>query len=71
MEDWLRKLQVSAYLRQQPLSRYQQMKLKIVEERIELLEHALEEKDKAEADLYGKKLSVAYFRMRRSFADAQ
>ena len=66
-EDWLRKLQVSAYLRRQPLSRYQAMKLKIVEEEIELLEHALEEKEKDEADLLGKRLGLAYFRMRKSF----
>jgi hypothetical protein len=70
-EDWLRKLQVSAYLRRQPLTRYQQMKIKVVEEGIELLEHALEEKDKAKAELLGKRLGVAYFRMRMSFADAQ
>lgn len=70
-EDWLRKLQVSAYLRRQPLSRYQQMKIKLVEEGIELLEHELEDKDKAKAELLGKRLGVAYFRMRMSFADAQ
>jgi hypothetical protein len=70
-EDWLRKLQVSAYLRRQPLTRYQQMKIKVVEEGIELLEHALEEKDNAKAELLGKRLGVAYFRMRMSFADAQ
>lgn len=70
-EDWLRKLQVSAYLRRQPLSRYQQMKIKIVEEGIELLEHALEDKEKEEAELLGKRLGIAYFRMRMSFAGAQ
>ena len=70
-EDWLRKLQVSAYLRRQPLTRYQQMKIKVVEEGIELLEHALEDKDRDEAALLGKRLSIAYFRMRMSFADAQ
>lgn len=70
-EDWLRKLQVSAYLRRQPISRYQQMKIKVVEEGIELLEHALEDKDKAKADMLGKKLGVSYFRMRMSFVSAQ
>jgi len=70
-EDWLRKLQVSAYLRREPLTRYQQMKIKVVEEGIELLEHALEDKDRDEAVLLGKRLSIAYFRMRMSFADAQ
>lgn len=70
-EDWLRKLQVSAYLRRQSISRYQQMKIKVVEEGIELLEHALEDKDKAKADLLGKRLGVSYFRMRMSFVSAQ
>jgi uncharacterized membrane protein YraQ (UPF0718 family) len=67
-EDWLRKLRVSGYLRRQDISRYQEMKIKIVEERIELLEHALEEKEKEEANAIGRLLGMDYHRMRVSFS---
>ncbi len=44
-EDWNRKLIVSEYLRGRPVSRYQRMKSRVLANRLELLEHELEDQE--------------------------
>lgn len=65
-EDWAHKMVVGNYLRQTPLNRFQEMRLKVFLSKLEMLEHACEDKDKAEADLWSKKVNLAYVRFRES-----
>lgn len=44
-DDWTRKLQVGVYLRRGELSDYHRMKAKVLREKLELLEHEVEEQD--------------------------
>lgn len=65
-EDWARKLEVSAYLRGEPLSRYQQMKLQVFLNKLELLEHAAEDKEKDEVDRWKRDVNMSFLRLKRS-----
>jgi len=63
-EDWVHKLSVSCYLRNQPVSKFQKMKLRTFMVKLELLEHAAEDKDKGEVDQYKQELSLSFLRLK-------
>lgn len=63
-EDWAHKLVVSAYLRGRPLDRYTQMKLQVYKNKLELLEHATEDRDVEEAKEFGKQAALAFRRLK-------
>ncbi len=62
-EDWSHKLSVSSYLRRQPLTRFQTMKLKVFQTKLELLEHAAEDGDREEAKQYGQQMTRSFRRL--------
>lgn len=62
-EDWAHKLVVGSYLRRKPLSSYQQMKLHVYMTKLELLEHAAEDRDGDEAKQFGLDMSRAFRRL--------
>lgn len=65
-EDWAHKLVVSAYLRGRPLDRYTQMKLQVYKNKLELLEHATEDRDVEEAKEFGKQAALAFRRLKEA-----
>jgi len=65
-EDWAHKMEVSAYLRRQPLSRFQRMKLQVFMSKLELLEHAAEDHEKAEVDFWKKEMNRAFQRLKNA-----
>jgi hypothetical protein len=67
-EDWAHKMTVSAYLRGRPLQRFQQLKLKVYLTKLELLEHAAEDKDREEAMEWGPQATVGWRRLRESLS---
>ncbi len=67
--DWIRKLQVGVYLRTGTLSEYHRTKARIVESRLELLEHELAEGDtEGVHDLVGL-ISKSQRRLRQAFRE--
>jgi hypothetical protein len=65
-EDWGNKLAVSAYLRGKPLDRYSKLKLQVYLKKLELLEHAAEDKDLEEARDFGRQGANAFRRFKSS-----
>jgi hypothetical protein len=66
-KDWIRKLQVSRFLRGHPVSRYQRAKAEVLLERLELLEHEIEGR-RAEAARDGARaVQRAYRRLRTAY----
>ncbi|MDX2037637.1 MAG: permease [Isosphaeraceae bacterium] len=68
-DDWTRRLQVGAFIREGTLSPYRRMKAKIFRDRLEFLKHAIEEGDADESREYVAIVDTAYLRMRREFLD--
>jgi hypothetical protein len=68
-EDWAHKMKVSAYLRGKPLDRYTDLKLQVYKNKLELLEHATEDRDSKEALDYGRQASLAFGRLKRALGD--
>jgi uncharacterized protein len=66
-DEWTRKLQVGAFLREGSNSPYRRMKTKIFRDRLEFLKHAIEDDDKAEIREYSAAVQNAYSRMRRVY----
>jgi len=66
-DDWTRRLQVSAYLREGSLSPYRRMKAKVFRDRLEFLKHAVEEGDWEESREYIQAVDRAYRRMRQVY----
>lgn len=66
-QDWIRRLQVSTYLREGRLSSYQRMKARVLIDKIERLKHAVEENDPNEVRHHFTAVSTAHARMRASF----
>jgi uncharacterized protein len=65
--DWVRKLQVGVYLRTGNVSEYRRMKARVLEERLELLEHEMADNDhEAVRDLI-RSISLAERRLRIAF----
>lgn len=67
-EDWGHKLTVGATLRQRPLDRYQQLKLQVYMNKLELLEHAVEDRDRDEASEFGQQAAQAFRRFKDALA---
>jgi hypothetical protein len=67
--DWVRKLQVGVYLRTGRLSEYQRMKAKLVEDRLELLEHEMAEGDTKEVHKLVWAITRSQQRLRQSFLE--
>jgi uncharacterized membrane protein YraQ (UPF0718 family) len=68
-EDWSNKLAVSAYLRGKPLERYSKLKLQVYQSKLELLEHAVEDRDREETIDFGKQSANAFRRLKESIAN--
>ncbi len=70
-EDWAHKLKVSATLRGKPLDRYEEMKLQVYKSKLELLEHAAEDRDLEEARDFGRQMSVAFRRLKEALSQTR
>jgi uncharacterized protein len=69
-ESWNRRLQVGAYLRHRELSDYHRMKARIVQDKLEILEHMVEDHDPPEEIRRGvAAASRAFGRLSRAFRD--
>ena len=66
-DEWTRKLQVGAFLREGSNSPYRRMKTKVFRDRLEFLKHAIEDDDKDEIREYSAAVQNAYSRMRRVY----
>ena len=66
-DDWTRRLQVGAFLREGSLSPYRRMKAKVFRDRLEFLKHAVEEGDREESREYIQAVDRAYRRMRQVY----
>ncbi|HEV3301534.1 MAG TPA: hypothetical protein VG055_17915 [Planctomycetaceae bacterium] len=67
--DWVRKLQVGVYLRTWHLSDYQRAKARLVQDRLELLEHELADDDKEAVRALVAGISRSQRRLRASFLE--
>lgn len=68
-EDWLRKLQVSCYLRGRELSDFHKMKIQVLQSQIELLEHEVEDQEVEESRALALKINLSKTRLLAAFAD--
>jgi hypothetical protein len=68
-DDWTRKLQVSVYLRQGQLSRYHRMKANVFRDKLELLEHVVEDRAADEVRDYAMAVNQAYRRLRVAYLE--
>lgn len=66
-DDWTRKLQVSMFLRGDPPSRYFRAKSKVVLDKLEWLEHELEDRETELARELAWELQTAYRRLRSAY----
>jgi uncharacterized protein len=65
-EDWAHKLVVGQYLRRQSLNRFQKMRMKVFLSKLELLEHACEDRDAKEADHWNRQVNTSLNRFKKS-----
>lgn len=68
-DDWTRKLQVTTFLRGERLNPYRRAKAEVLREKLELLEHEIEDQEIEEAQRLGLAVSRAYSRLRTAFRD--
>ena len=68
-EDWLRKLQVSCYLRGHELSDFHKMKIQVLRNQIELLEHEVEDEEAEDSRTLALKANRSKVRLRVAFED--
>lgn len=68
-DDWTRKLEVGAYLRHGELSHYHRWKARLVREQLEILEHEVEDKERAEVTRLVPKISRSHNRMKHAFME--
>jgi hypothetical protein len=66
-DDLTRRLQVGVYLRSWKLSEYQQIKARILRDKLELLEHECEHQDQEEINKLCMQVLLAYDRMRVAY----
>ena len=66
-DDWTRRLQVGAFLREGSLSPYRRMKPRVFHDRLEFLKHAVEEGDREESREYIQAVDRAYRRMHQIY----
>lgn len=67
-DDWTRKLQVSMFLRGEELSAFRRAKARVLRDKLELLEHEIEDHEIEEARGRGREVGRAYRRMRVAFS---
>ena len=67
-DDWTRKLQVSMFLRGEPLTPYRRAKANVLRHKLELLEHEVEDKEVANSRKLGLSVAQAYSRMRDAYS---
>ncbi len=65
--DWVRKLQVGLYLRTGEVSEYRRMKARVLQDRLELLEHELADNDREAVHDLIHSISIAERRLRIAF----
>jgi len=63
-EDWAHKMTVSNYLRGKPFSRFQEMRMKVYLTKLELLEHAVEDRELEEIEKWKRESSTALTRLK-------
>jgi len=66
-EDWVRRLQVSVYLREGLVSPYRRMKAQVLLDKIERLEHAIEDNEPEEIERYAEAVRRAHDRLKTAF----
>jgi uncharacterized membrane protein YraQ (UPF0718 family) len=67
-DDWTRKLQVSMFLRGEQLTPYRRAKADVLRDKLELLEHEVEDQEIDESRELGMAVNRAYRRMRRAYS---
>lgn len=70
-EDWAHKLTVSSYLRGMKLTRFQKTRMRVFLTKLEMLEHAVEDREIEEVDKWKREVSVSLTRLRKSFDPLQ
>ncbi len=68
-DDWSRKLEVGVYLRKWHLSDYHRWKARLLREQLELLEHEVEDNEKAEVQKLVSVISRTHQRLRYAFTE--
>ncbi len=68
-DDWTRKLEVGAYLRHGELSDYHRWKARLVREKLEILEHEVEDGERDEVAKLIAIISRSHNRLYRAFAE--
>jgi hypothetical protein len=66
-DDWTRRLQVGVYLRTGKVTDYQQIKSRILRNKLEDLKHAMQENDKEEIRAAATAADLAYTRMKKAY----
>jgi uncharacterized membrane protein YraQ (UPF0718 family) len=66
-DDWTRKLQVSMFLRGEKLTPYRRAKANVLREKLELLEHEVEDQEVEESRLLGMSVNRAFGRMKAAY----
>jgi uncharacterized membrane protein YraQ (UPF0718 family) len=69
-EDWAHKLAVSSYLRGQPLTRFQKVRMQVFLNKLELLEHSAEDQDKSEVDDWKTQSNIAFLRFKSALDES-
>lgn len=69
-DDWTRKLQVSMFLRGRGLSSYRRAKADVLREKLELLEHEVEDQEPVESRELGLAVARAFLRLHDAYLDA-
>ncbi len=65
-QDWIRRLQVSVYLREGKLTPYRRMKARVLLDKIEAIKHAIEDGDTEEVERYFGEIDKAHRRLKES-----
>jgi hypothetical protein len=66
-DDWTRKLEVSSFLRGQPLTPYRRAKATVLRDKLELLEHEVEDQKVKAARHLGMEVNKSYRRLREAY----
>lgn len=66
-DDWTRKLQVSLFLRGEELTPYRRAKADVLRDKLELLEHEVEDREVEESRKLGMAVNRALHRMRDAY----
>jgi uncharacterized membrane protein YraQ (UPF0718 family) len=69
-QEWVRRLQVSVYLREGTLTPYRRMKARVLIDKIERLKHALEDGNPEDIHRYFLAVNEAHRRLRTSFPES-